>query len=305
MTEPTRISLDMPTKSEWPGVDGVIAALADRQHGVVARRQLLAAGVAAHAIQARRGLGRLHTIHHGVYAVGHRNLTREGRWMAAVLAGGPEAVLSHRAAAALHGLRPYGGPEVTAPVYRARPRITVYTSTLPEDEITLVDGIPVTIVPRTLLDLASVLPPHQLEQAMNQAEIQGLHDPLSVPDLIARYPRRKGVGAIKTILETDPVITRKELEARFRVFLRSARLPTPRFNFSVVGYECDCVWPEHRLIVELDGRATHATRAAFERDRERDRILTAAAWRVIRITWRQLHRTPERVATDLRRLLVG
>jgi very-short-patch-repair endonuclease len=222
-----------------------------------------------------------------------------------VLAVGTGAVLSHRSAAAQHGLGHWLHLEVTAPTPRVHRGITVYTSSLPVDEITSVLGIPVTTVPKTLLDLASVLPPHQLERAINEAEIQRLHDPLSLRDLVARYPKRKGIATIRAILDTAPVLTREELEARFRAFIRSFGLPTPRFNFSVVGYECDCVWREQRLIVELDGRATHATRAAFEGDRERDRILTAAGWRVIRITWRQLHRTPERVATDLKRLLVG
>ena len=126
-----------------------------------------------------------------------------------------------------------------------------------------------------------------------------------MPDLLARYPHRKGIGAIRAILDDGPALTRKEFEARFRAFIRSAGLLTPRFNANVLGYECDCVWFDRRLIVELDGSASHATRLAFEQDRERDRVLSAAGWRVIRITWRQLHQTPERVATDLRRLLVG
>ena len=189
--------------------------------------------------------------------------------------------------------------------YRARPTITVHTSTLPKDEVTSVSGIPVTTVPRTLLDLASVLPAHQLERAINEAEVQRLTDPLSLPDLLARYPHRKGIGAIRAILDDGPALTREELEASFRAFIRSADLPRPRFNAIVEGYECDCVWFSRQLIVELDGRATHDTRLAFEQDRERDRVLSAAGWRVIRITWRQLHQTPERVAADLRRLLVG
>ena len=225
--------------------------------------------------------------------------------MAAVLAVGPDAALSHRAAGAQLGLGRWPHLEVTAPTPRIHRGISVYTSSLPEDEVTFVRGIRVTTLPRTLLDLAAVLASHQLEKAINEAEIQGQTDFLSLPDLIARYPRRKGVGAVRAILDTGPALTREELEARFRVFLRAAGHPTPRFNANVQGYECDCVWPDRAVIVELDGRATHATRAAFEWDRERDRVVSAAGWRVIRITWRQLHQTPERVAADLRRLLVG
>jgi very-short-patch-repair endonuclease len=176
---------------------------------------------------------------------------------------------------------------------------------LPEDEIRLVGSIPVTTVPRTLLDLAAVLPSHQLERAINEADIQRRTDPLSLPDLIARHPHRKGVGTIRAVLGTDPALTREEFEARFRAFLRSTGLTTPRFNFKVLGYECDCVWPEHGVIVELDGRATHDTGAAFERDRERDRVLTAAGWRVVRVTWRQLQEQPAALARDLRTLLSG
>jgi hypothetical protein len=137
--------------------------------------------------------------------------------MAAVLAVGRDAALSHRAAAAQLGLGRWPHLEVTAPTARIHRGIRVYTSSLPEDEVTSVRGIRVTTLPRTLLDLASVLPAHQLERVINEAEIQGQTDPLSPLDLIARHPRRKGVGAIKAILDTGPALTRGELEARFRV----------------------------------------------------------------------------------------
>jgi very-short-patch-repair endonuclease len=223
--------------------------------------------------------------------------------MAAVLAAGPGAALSHRAGAALLGLRPYDGLEVTVPAYRMRPGITVHTSSLPRDEVTTVDGIPVTTMPRTLLDLAAALPPHQLERVINEAEVQGLTDPLSLPDLIARYPCRKGVATIKAILDTGPSFTRSELESRFLAFTRQARLASPLLNAHLLGFECDCVWPKQRVIVELDGHATHSTREAFEQDRARDRTLQAEGWQVVRVTWRQLHESPEALAADLRKIL--
>jgi restriction endonuclease-like protein len=223
--------------------------------------------------------------------------------MAAVLAAGPDAVLSHRAGGALLGICRYEGVEVTVPAYRARPSITVHTSPLPPDEVTTVDGIPVTGLSRTILDLARVLPPHQVERAFNEAEVRGLTDTVSLPDLVQRYPGRRGIRTIKTILDTGPAFTREELEARFAAFRRNAGLPSPSLNAAVEGFECDCVWADQRLIVELDGRATHATRAAFERDRARDRVLTVAGWRTIRVTWRQLHEQPEALAADLRKLL--
>ena len=225
--------------------------------------------------------------------------------MAAVLACGPRSVLSHRSAAANLGLRPYTGLEVTAPSRRSRRGITIYRSSLPEDEAMSVNGIPTTSVPRTLLDLAAVLRPYQLAKAFNEAEMRRLDDALSVPDLIARYPRRKGVGTIRAILDTGPRLTRSDLEALFLEFARDAGLPAPRTNFNVLGYECDCVWPDHGLVVELDARATHDTGAAFEQDRERDRALQASGWRVIRVTPRQLHDHPASLAGDLESMIAS
>ncbi len=164
-------------------------------------------------------------------------------------------------------------------------------------------GIPTTSVPRTLLDLAGVLPRHQLERAFNEAEMRRLTDQLSVPELIIRYPGRKGVANIRAILDTGPRFTRSDLEARFLEFVRAAGLPEPRPNANVLGFECDCVWPARRLIVELDGGAPHSTRAAFERDRVRDRTLQAAGWRTVRVTWHQLDHDPEALALDLDRML--
>ncbi len=223
--------------------------------------------------------------------------------MAAVLACGPCAVLSHRSAAANWGLRPWDGCEVTVPAARSRRGITVYTSSLPEDEVRMVNGIPTTSPPRTLLDLAAVLRPHQLTRAFNEAEVRRLDDPLSVPDLIERYRGRKGVATIRAILETGPDFTRCDLEALFIEFTRHGGLEAPRANMNLLGYECDFVWLEQQLVVELDARATHDTRAAFEQDRERDRTLQAAGWRVIRVTPRQLRDDPASLAADLGTML--
>ena len=232
--------------------------------------------------------------------------------MAAVLAAGPDAVLSHRAAAALLGIRATARRRVDVTVPRAvrsQAGIEVHRGRVPFDELFVFQGIPVTTPPRTLLDLAAVVPRRQLERALDEAEVLRLADPLSVADLIARYPGRRGTGALKAILATQEIganITRSELEDRFLAFLDDQELPRPRVNkvIEVAGtaLEVDCSWVEHRLVVELDGRATHATGAAFERDRVRDRILQAAGWRVIRVTWRQLHEEAAAVAEDLRTL---
>lgn len=157
-----------------------------------------------------------------------------------------------------------------------------------------------------MLDLAAVLPPRRLERALHEAAVLRLTDPLSVEDLIARHPGRRGVATLRVLLADAALgatVTRQELEHEFAAFLEDVHLPRPATNVLIAGYEVDAVWREHRLIVELDGRAVHATRRAFEADRARDRALTVAGWRVIRVTWRQLHRDPAALAADLHRLL--
>ena len=141
---------------------------------------------------------------------------------------------------------------------------------------------------------------------MRQAEQLRLTDPLGIGPLIGRYPRKPGIPILKAVVEEAQrglSIVRSELEERFQAFLLDAGLPSPKTNVRIEGIEVDCVWPEQRVIVELDGRSTHDTHHAFEEDRARDRRLEAAGWRVIRVTWRQLHDTPAEVEADLRRLL--
>jgi hypothetical protein len=193
---------------------------------------------------------------------------------------------------------------------RHRRGLKIHRSTLPADEVTAVRRIPVTTVPRTLLDLAMVLRPSQLERAINEAEVQRQTDSLSLPELLDRHPARPGTPAIREILtrlESGAQITRSELEARFVLFTRQVGLPPPETNvwLQIHGswLQCDCVWPAQRLIVELDGRATHGTAAAFERDRARDRRLNAAGWRTVRITWNQLQSDHAAIARDLRAVL--
>ncbi len=289
-------------------MDRAIAALAESQHGVVSRAQLLELGAGAGAIDRRLKRELLCPVQRGVYTIGPRHLTQHGRWMAAVLAYGPGAALSHRAAAALWGMRGGSWVEVTVPSGRhGRNGIHVHRSKLPEDERTTHRGIPTTTVPRTLLDLSAVVGNRHLRGALREAEHLRLTDPLSLHDLIARYPRRPGLKAIKALLSEASIgarIIRSELEERFQDFLISIGLPLPQTNVVIEGFEVDCVWPEQRLIVELDGHATHSPTYAFELDRARDRRLEAAGWRVIRITWRQLEREADLVETDLRRLLL-
>lgn len=181
---------------------------------------------------------------------------------------------------------------------------------MPEDEIGWVDGIPVTSVPRTILDLAASLPRAQLERAMNEVEVRGLWDRLSVPDLLERYPRRPGTAALRALLRDQLAmrgVTQNDFEERFAALLDAHGLPKPRFNADVAVrgrfFKVDCHWAAARLVVELDGRASHDTVRAFERDRERDRLLLVDGWQVVRVTWRQLRDEPRIVVADLRRLL--
>ncbi|HVE69597.1 MAG TPA: type IV toxin-antitoxin system AbiEi family antitoxin domain-containing protein [Solirubrobacteraceae bacterium] len=294
------------------GWDAGIAALAARQYGLVSRAQLREHGLRRRAVEHRVEQGRLHPLHRGIYAVGHRSVSREGRWMAAVLAGGHGAVLSHRAAAELWELRPPAGGAIEATVprsLRSRPGLRFHRVALPDHERTTHRGIPVATPARILLDLATVLRRHELERAAEEAERRALVEPAALDALFAEHPRAKGIRVLRAIADSGrpQALTRSDLEARFLRFLDRADLPTPRVNARIRAggrrLEVDFVWPRQRVAVELDGHAYHSTRAAFERDRERDRLLQAAGWRVVRITWRQLRDDPEAVARDLRRLL--
>jgi hypothetical protein len=287
-----------------------VVARAEGQRGVIARDQLLALGVSDEAIDHWVRGGRLHLLHKGVYALGHRVVSMRGRWMAAVLAGGEGAVLSHRAAAALWGVRRSSAIEITCP-RRVRHRgILAHQAALPPDEVTTRAGIPVTTITRTIFDLAAVTRRDQVEAAVNQAEYQEIKDSLSLAGLAARYPGRRGAATVRRLLEEHRIgsmMTRSELEQAFLAFLDAERLPRPdamNIHIEAAGrlHECDAVWRTARLIVELDGPG-HRTTRAFHDDRKDDRALKVAGWTVIRVT--ELHLTIDRrqLAADLRALI--
>ncbi|HVD41694.1 MAG TPA: DUF559 domain-containing protein [Solirubrobacterales bacterium] len=250
-----------------------------------------------------------------MYRVGHGVISRQGGWMAALLATGPDAVLSHWSAAALWMIRPNSRSviDVTTPhKSRTWDGIRRHHKALPADEVTVEEGLPVTGPCRTAFDLAATEPLDLVENLIREMEFRQLWDRLSLPDLIERYPGRRGVRKLRLALERleeDPAgRKRSPLEERFSPFLRRHRLSLPRYNDWILlpngkRYQVDCHWPGTNQIVELDGWQGHSTKSAFRDDRARDRRLTAAGYTVTHITWNQLDDEPEAIAADLRALL--
>jgi very-short-patch-repair endonuclease len=234
--------------------------------------------------------------------------------MAAVLASGPDALLSHQTAAALWGLRGYSGGAVHVTVPRkstSSKRIRRHLSHVPPDERAVEEGIPVTSVHRTIFDLAATTSVDDVIAMIKEAEYRNRYDRLSLWDLLERYPSKRGSrnlrSSLKRITEEPTGRKRSKLEERFAPFLRRHRLPLPRFNDWILlepkRYRVDCHWPQRRLIVELDGWEGHSTRSAFQDDRARDRALKVAGYSVIHLTWAQLDSEPAAIAADLRALL--
>jgi predicted transcriptional regulator of viral defense system len=311
----TAIASTWSTESRTPPRDRVIANLAERQHGVVALPQLLALGLAESSVRERVRAGRLHRVHRGVYAIGHSVLSSEGRLIAAVLASGPGALLSHRSAAALHGLRPDNRPviDVTSPrrgLHRVGPIRRHHSGTLSETDRSVVDGIPCTSVARTLLDLAEEVDRQGLRRACNQAEVLRIFDLAELEDVLSRSDGRRGAPVLREILASGRIgeaITRNDLEEAFLTLCDQAGLPVPRVNAWIPleggDVEADFYWPEYRLIAETDGGETHDTPHAFQADRRRDQKLMRAGYRVVRFTWWQVFREADEVTETLRALL--
>jgi very-short-patch-repair endonuclease len=309
-------SFDAPRAREsCVGLDRELAALAARQHGVVSLTQLRELGLSERGAQSRAERGALHRVHRGVYAVGHRLLTSDGARMAAVLACGPGAVLSHRSAAAAWGLRPSSRAcaEVTT-THRGRggrPGIEVrHVRSLVFADVDELRGVPITAVARTLVDLAGVLSADALERAVHEAEVLRFLDAAAVRDAADRAPNRRGSGRLRAALEAgDPGDTRSRLEERFLALCRCGRLPRPRLNVHVALFdrliEVDALWRPERLVVELDGRAAHRTARAFEADRRRDAALAAEGYVVLRLTWKRLAQEPDAVVRELRTILAA
>ncbi len=282
------------------------------QWGVVARSQLLAAGLTRKAVEVRLESGRLVPLHRGVYAVGHARLRREGYWLAAVLAVGPGAVLSHREAAALHGVRPTSRPTIDVTTTRRGARlkgVDVHgVRSLDSADITAVAGIPVTTVARTLVDLAAVVNAESLAKAFSEAERMQTLDLRAIHAARARTTGRTGQGprrlaaALQELEAQATTLTRSPLEVSFKTLIDRAGLPKPQTNMRLEGHEVDACWPDRRLVVELDGWHYHRTRRAFQRDRQRDQELMAAGYKVVRFTHHDVTGRPAHVVDTLRRL---
>ncbi len=295
------------SRQRWAG----LVALSGQQHGVVSTRQLKALGFTQQAISRARADGRLRRLHLGVYAVGGAPHTREARWIAAVLAGGHRAVLSHRDAAALWGMADHatGHVEVTVPGTgtRSQPGIRIHrTRHLPPEDVTSRCRIPVTTPARTLADLARVISRRHLQSAFDEGLRSGVLRPAALREQLVRAKGRRGAPALRAFLGDDPesiARTRSPLEARFRRFCSEESLPKPNVNAWVAGYEVDAHWPESNVIVELDSWAFHGGREAFERDRAKWADLTAAGFRIVAVTDRRLRRERLVLAATLRALL--
>jgi very-short-patch-repair endonuclease len=288
-----------------------VAELAGRQHGVVGTKQLHALGLTKDSIAGWESRGALHRLHRGVYAVGHTAITRRGRWMAAVLASGPGAVLSHRSATALWGIWGSGAGKIHVTVprkSRSTGAIRRHFSVLSPDEVEVHDGIPVTAAARAVLDLAAEKGEAAAESALREMEYLEIHGKVSLPLLLRRYPKHRGSPTARAALDhlgDDPGgRLRSPLEELFLPFLDAHRIPRPRLNsWLTIGedrFQVDCLWPNARLIAELDGFQSHGTKRAFRADRERDRRLLAANYRVVRIARGQLTKA---LASDLHSLM--
>jgi very-short-patch-repair endonuclease len=278
---------------------------------VVAYWQLRELGFSKGEIRGLRAASHLHRIHRGVYAVGHVRLTRKGRWMAAVLACGPEAILSHRAAAALWELRPppSGPVDVTVPgrTRKGTPGIRVHNvRTLHADDGAIVDGIPVTSVHRTLLDYGEVAWFQQLRHAVDAAERRELLDGRKLEALYARSRGRHGLKPLREAvakLSGPAPWTQSELERTMLALVRGRGLPEPLTNRLVEGELVDFLWADRRLILEVDSYLFHKSRERFEADRRRDAKLMLAGYRVLRITQERLESEPQQVLRELIALL--
>lgn len=268
--------------------DAIIVALAERQHGVVSRAQLLRAGISSKAIDGRLLRGQLRPLHRGVFQVGPI-IAAQAREMAAHLACGVRSVVSHCSAAVLWQLiAPQNQLQSVEILVREHQRchagiVVRRACSLRNDEITKLNGIPITRPARTIVDLAASVSDRELEQAVAQSLTRRLTTRAQLERVLARASGRRGTTRLRAFLNGKAALTRSEAEALLLELIRKAELPEPDANARIAGFEVDFLWRDARLIVEMDGYAYHADAAAFERDRQRDLALTSKGFRVVRV----------------------
>jgi very-short-patch-repair endonuclease len=287
-------------------VEGVVGRIASTSHGVVTRAELLRAGVTDAEIKQRLRTGGLLREHRAVYRVGHRAPSLEAQYLAAVRACGAGALLSGRAAAHLLGLLKGSPPppEAIAPTERRVKGVRVRRARRSElgDAMTW-RAIPMTTVPRTLVDLAAVLTVDDLARACHEAGVRYGTTPAQVEAVLARRPSSPSAAKLRRILHGDVRVTLSKLEARFLVHLRTAGLALPETNRPAGGRRVDCRWPERRLTVELDGYRYHHSRHAWEQDRRREREARARGDEFRRYTYGDVFEHPRFMLTELAALL--
>lgn len=287
-------------------VEAKLAGLASHSHGVVTRQEILRAGVSKAELLHRVKSGALIPIHRGVFRVGHQAPSVLARYMAAVKACGPGSLLAGRAAAHLFGLlkRPPSLPEVlTTTERRIRGVITHRVRRTELTDAIRWRGIPATNVPRTIVDLATVLPADDLARAFHEAAVRHRVTPTQVERVLARRHNWPGARALRRVLWGDEPVSLSKLESSFIAGVREAGLPLPETNRRVDGRYVDCRWPEHRLTVELDSYRYHHTRHAWEQDRQRERDARARGDVFRRYTWHDVDEDPGPMLADLRSLL--
>jgi hypothetical protein len=287
-------------------VDRKVAELAARSHGVVTHAELLRAGVTDRELRRRVAKGTLVPVHRGVYRVGHAAPSVEARYLAAVKACGPGSLLAGRAAAHLLHLlkRPPSLPEVLTAHHRRPKGVTVHRCrSIDRRDATEWRGIPVTNLPRTIVDLAAVLDPPDLARPFHEAFVKHRLKPAAVERVLARRHNWPGARKLQRVLGGDEPISLSRLESAFIAVLRRARLPLPETNRLTDGLYVDCRWPEQRLTVELDSYSAHGTRHAWERDIDRERRARARGDEFRRYTWRDVAEDPEPMLGDLAELL--
>ena len=292
------------------------AQIAARQHGRITGAQLHACGVGPDAVKHALRRGRLFEEHRGVYALGHPGVSREARWMSAVLACGAAAMLSHRSAAMLLDVArtPFPMPELSVPRPGSarRPGILVHhVGTLAPEDRRLRRGIPVTDLARLLVDLAAVVDRTELDHAFDRAARRGILDLAAVHEVLSRVARPRGARVLRTVLaehDTCPW-TRSQMERRFLRLCRISGVPMPLVNLPLSAggrtLVADFVWVAERLVVETDGMEFHGTAPAARWDRRRDRALVLDGWRVLRYTWQDFAGQAAETAAELEVALRG